>query len=404
MSRSSAAARAILSAAVFVATAFVVSSAHWTAAHSATTPAPVLSAHVHRACAEPARAEVATCFALIRDDGSSQVRDGAPAGYGPADLRSAYGLTSSTAAPGTTVAIVDAFDDPAAESDLAAYRARFGLPPCGSADGCFQKIDQTGGTSYPAADPGWAGETALDLDMVSAVCPQCHILLVEAVGALFPDLGTAVDTAVARGAVAVSNSYGSVEGPWAPLVDHHYDHAGVAITVSAGDGGYGVEYPASSQHVTAVGGTSLRPAATARGWSESAWSGTASGCSVVLGKVWWQKDAGCAGRTVSDVSAVADPFTGVAVYDTFQSTGWQVMGGTSVAAPIIAAVYALAGRPAPDTYPALYPYSHAARLNDVTEGATGTCAARYLCTAGVGYDGPTGMGTPDGAAAFSANG
>ncbi|WP_443741618.1 S53 family peptidase, partial [Streptomyces humicola] len=196
-----------------------------------------------------------------------------PSGYGPSDLQSAYNLPSSTAGSGQTVAIVDAQDDPNAESDLGAYRSQYGLPACTTANGCFRKVDQNGGTNYPSADSGWAGEISLDLDMVSAVCPQCHILLVEASSANMSDLGTAVNEAVSLGAKYVSNSYGGSEDSTDTTSDSQYfNHPGVAITVSAGDGGYGAEYPAASQYVTAVGGTSLSRASNSRGWSESVWN------------------------------------------------------------------------------------------------------------------------------------
>ncbi|HEY1484996.1 MAG TPA: hypothetical protein VGF84_02765, partial [Micromonosporaceae bacterium] len=181
----------------------------------------------------------------------------------------------------------------------------------------------------------------------------------------------------------------------------YFHHPGVAITVSSGDGSYGVEYPAASQYVTAVGGTSLTTSSNARGWSETAWSGAGSGCSVYDPKPAWQTDTGCPRRTVADVSAVADPATGVAAYDTYGQSGWLVFGGTSVSSPIIASVYALAGVPGTADLPAKYPYQHTYALFDVTSGSNGSCSPAYLCTAGPGYDGPTGFGTPNSFAAFA---
>ena len=182
----------------------------------------------------------------------------------------------------------------------------------------------------------------------------------------------------------------------------------MVITASAGDAGYGVSYPAASPFVTAVGGTSLTPSASPRGWSESVWGsssggeGTGSGCSADSAKPSWQSDTGCARRTVGDVAADADPGTGVAVYDTYDQRGWLEVGGTSASSPMIAAAYALAGPPAAGTYPSSYLYAHTANLFDVTSGADGSCPAQpYLCTAGPGYDGPTGWGTPNGVAAFT---
>jgi N-acetylneuraminic acid mutarotase len=335
--------------------------------------------------------------------------DAVPAGYGPADLQSAYNLPA-TGGGGRTIAIVDAMDDPNAEADLAVYRAQYGLPPCTTANGCFTKVSQRGGTDYPAPDQGWAGEISLDLDMVSAAAPDAKILLVEADNPNGDDLGAAVDEAVKLGAKYVSNSYGtqydeeeSGEDPSETTTsDVHYNHPGVAIVASAGDSAYGVSYPAASQYVTSVGGTSLvKDSGNARGWSESVWGGTGSGCSQYESKPAFQHDTGCANRTVADVSAVADPATGVAVYQTYGDTGWAVYGGTSAGAPVIASTYAVAGSPAPGTYPNSYPYQHPAALNDVTAGNNGGCSPEYLCNAGTGYDGPTGLGTPNGLAAFT---
>ncbi|MCQ4085210.1 hypothetical protein NGB36_32795, partial [Streptomyces sp. RB6PN25] len=275
----------------------------------------------------------------------------APSGYGPSQLQSAYNLASAAASSGSgqTVALVDAYDDPNAESDLGVYRSQFGLPACTTANGCFSKVNENGQASplpspAPASDD-WTGEESLDVDMVSAVCPNCHILLVEANSESNDDLGTAVNAAVAKGAKFVSNSYGGSESSSDSTYDtEYYDHPGVAVTASAGDSGYGAEYPAASQYVTAVGGTSLSTASNARGWTESVWStssseGTGSGCSADDPKPSWQTDTGCSKRTIADVSAVADPATGVAVYDTYNNNGgWNVYGGTSASSPIIASV------------------------------------------------------------------
>ncbi|MFJ2578016.1 putative Ig domain-containing protein [Kitasatospora aureofaciens] len=379
---------------------------------TATDAAPHSAATTKRLCAAPSHPGEMACLALARTDLAQHdlAPNLTPSGYGPSDLASAYNLPTS-AGTGATVAIVDANDDPNAESDLAAYRSQYGLPACTTSNGCFKKVDQRGGTTYPTADSGWAGEISLDVDMVSAVCPNCHILLVEADSATMDNLGTAVNTAVSMGAKYVSNSYGGPEDATDTTSDSSYfNHPGVAITVSSGDSGYGAQYPAASQYVTAVGGTSLNRASNARGWSETVWgssaggNGAGSGCSAYDPKPSWQKDTGCANRTVADVSAVADPATGVAVYQTYGGSGWNVYGGTSASSPIIAAVYALAGTPAAGTNPASYPYAHPGSLNDVTSGANGSCSPSYLCTAGAGYDGPTGLGTPNGTAAFSSGG
>jgi subtilase family serine protease len=383
-------------------------------------------------CAHPTQAGQARCFGLMRARRASSGRmaplsTGSPTsvGYTPTDLRSAYNL-GGTSGAGRTVAIVDAQDDPNAESDLAAYRSAYGLPACTTANGCFHKVNQNGQASpLPAGDYGWAEEESLDLDMVSAICPSCHILLVEASSADTDDLDAAEDTAASTsGVVAVSNSWGADEDSTITAADSHFHHPGVAITASSGDSGYGVIWPASSPYVTAVGGTSLSKAANSRGWTETAWGsalggeGAGSGCSAYEAKPSWQHDTGCAKRTVADVSAVADPSTGVAVYDTYNSCGtstycdillslglatgadgWVEVGGTSASSPIIASVYALAGNTASVTYGS-YPYAHTSALNDVTSGTNGSCGGTYLCTAGAGYDGPTGLGTPNGTGAF----
>ena len=348
---------------------------------------------------------IARCFARVVTDARGNPREEAnvvphatPSGYGPLDIQSAYKLTT----PGSstiTVAIVDAYGYTNAESDLATYRSTFGLPACSSATGCFTKLNQNGvAGNYPRMNTGWAQETALDLDMVSATCPNCKILLVEANSASLADLGTAVNMAAARGAHVISNSYGGGESG-STSYEGAYNHPGIAITVSSGDSGFGVQFPASSPHVTAVGGTSLVKDSSVRRWSETVWSGAGSGCSTVYAKPTWQSDGGCAMRMEADVSAIADPNTGVAVYGpaTRSTSSWQVYGGTSVAAPIVGGIYGLNGGAV--NYGS-DPYSHTSALFDVISGSNGTCGGSYLCTAGPGYDGPTGLGTPNGPSAF----
>jgi len=338
----------------------------------------------------------AHCFAIKVDQGIAPLV--VPSGLHPADLISAYKLpaTGST----KTIAIVDAYNDPNAESDLAVYRSTFGLPPCTTANGCFRKVNQTGGTSYPPNNTGWSGEIALDIDMASAICPTCHILLVEANSASFANLGIAVNTAVTLGANVVSNSYGGSEFSTESSYASYYNHAGVIITASSGDSGYGTSVPAGYKTVVAVGGTTLtKNANVTRGWTETAWSGAGSGCSLYITKPTWQTDASCSRRTIADVSAVADPASGVSVYNTYGDSGWVVYGGTSASSPIIAATYALAGN-ASTINAASSLYSHSANLFDIVSGSNGSCGGTYLCTAKPGYDGPTGLGTPNGLAAF----
>jgi Ricin-type beta-trefoil lectin domain len=376
-------------------------------------------APARRACPAPTRAGTMACLTLVRTDRRPEARlahDAAPAGfgYGPSDLQSAYSLPSTSAGAGRTVAVVDAYDDPSAAADLATYRSAYGLPACTTANGCFEKVNENGkATPLPGASgqSGWATEVSLDLDMVSATCPNCHILLVEANSNGTDDLGTGVDSAVALGAGYVSNSYGGAEISGEQGYDAlYFDHPGVAVTAAAGDDGYGASFPASSRAVIAVGGTSLvTDSSTSRGWSETVYNelsstppngATGSGCSGYESKPSWQQDAGCAGRTENDVAADADPATGVAVYDSYDQGGWVEVGGTSASSPIVASTYALAGPPVTGSYPASYLYANHSSLNDVTTGSDGSCNPAYLCTAGPGYDGPTGLGTPDGTGAF----
>jgi subtilase family serine protease len=299
---------------------------------------------------------------------------------------------------GKTVAIVDAYDDPNAEADLAVYRSTYKLPPCTTANGCFRKVDQNGGTAYPNPNQGWAEEISLDLDMVSSVCQHCNILLVEASSNSLSNLLAAENTAKNLGANVISNSWGAGESRFESSYDASLP-SGVAITASSGDAGYGTEWPAASPKVVAVGGTTLVSDGSPRGWTETAWSGAGSGCSRYESKPTWQKDTGCSKRTIADVSAIADPASGVVVYDTFSDPGWMAFGGTSVASPIIAAVYALATT-TPTMNAAASPYANPSALFDVTSGSNGSCSGSYLCTGKVGYDGPTGLGTPNGTGAF----
>ncbi len=330
----------------------------------------------------------------------------APAGFGPSQLRSAYKI-SGTGSSSTTVAIVDAFGYSNAEADLAVYRSQFGLPPCTTANGCFRKVNQRGMTdSFPPNVLSWEQETALDLDMVSAMCRNCKILLVEADTPLFDDIAAAEDVAVSLGAHVVNNSFGADELAAGHTYDGAFDNVGVAYVASTGDAGYGlgVEWPSSSGAVTAVGGTTLTTSFTFRGWTETAWTFAGSGCSFVFDKPSWQHDTGCTGRTVADVAAVADPNTGVAVYTQTSDTvppatppAWLVLGGTSVAAPIISGIYGVNGGV---IHSSSDPYAHLSSLFDVKSGSTGFCDPTYLCNAAKGYDGPTGLGTPNGSAAF----
>lgn len=374
------------------------------------------------ACSQQVAPGHYTCFALRRSDIGFKTRKqvqatslATPSGYGPSSLQSAYNLPSSSAGSGQTVYVVDAYNDPNAESDLGVYRSQYGLPPCTTANGCFKKLNQNGQTSpLPGGNTGWAGEISLDLDMVSAICPNCKITLIEANDAS-DNLFTAVNTAANLGAKFVSLSWGGQEtGSESSYDAQYFRSSGVVYTASTGDNGYqyGVIYPATSVDTVAVGGTHLTTASNSRGWNETVWKtsnteGTGSGCSSDEAKPSWQSiisTSVCSRRADSDVSAVADPATGVAVYQTYGGSGWAVYGGTSASAPIVASVYALAGTPASSDHPASFPYAHTGNLWDVTSGNNGTCSPSLLCTAATGWDGPTGLGTPHGTAAFTPGG
>ncbi len=364
-------------------------------------------AHQRHACATPAAGK-ASCNAieLVSSTGAAVSAAGKPitpsaiSGKTPTDIQNAYKLTGLKSG-GRTVAIVDAYGYANAERDLGVYRAQFGLSSCTKANGCLTVLNQTGGTTPPAANVGWSQEQALDLDAVSAACPDCKILLVQAKSASMADLGAAVNTAAKQpGVVAISNSYGGGDSSDASY-GSYYNHPGIAVTASTGDNGYqGASYPASSGYVTAVGGTSLTAASNARGWSESVWSGAGSGCSTSNKAPVGQSSSvtGCNGRAMADVAAVADPNTGLAVYapTTKTSSSWAQYGGTSLSSPLVASVYALSGNTA-GTANAI-PYAHAGSLFDVTSGSNGSCAS--WCSAKTGWDGPTGLGTPNGVAGF----
>jgi hypothetical protein len=347
--------------------------------------------------AQPAAASAATAPAVSQ-----------PAAGTPAYLQQAYDLAylSQTGGRGDTVAIVDAYDDPTAESDLGTFRSTSGLAACTTANGCFRKVNQSGAASpLPAGDRGWEEEISLDLDAVSALCPNCHILLVEATSTMSTDMATAMHTAASLGARQVSDSW-SVSSS-AP-VGGSYTLPGVDVVAATGDHGYpgaGIDnYPAAFAGVTAAGGTSLSAASNGqggRGFAESAWSlgndgwGGGSGCDLQLPKPLYQSDSGCTGRAYADVSADADPATGLKIYDSGNG-GWLLMGGTSLASPLIAAYYAITGLSA--TTPQ-WAYTSSALLNDPASGSSGSCAQNilYICNAGVGYDGPTGVGSISGA-------
>lgn len=328
--------------------------------------------------------------------------------YGPMQFQTAYKLNGS--ASGRILAIVDAFDDPNIQADLAAYDSEVGLsafPSCSlpinsSSVPCFQKVDQNGGNNYPKVDSGWGLEESLDVEVAHASCPDCKLLLVEANSSSYNDLLTAVDRAVTMGASVVSNSYGSNEFFGETSLDYHFNKPGIAFTFSAGDNGYGTSYPAASRYVTSVGGTSLYLNSDNSYYSETVWSGTGSGCSAYEPRFYLQPYIGCSRRVLNDVSADANPNTGAAVYDSnyYGYSGWFEVGGTSLSSPIIAAAYALQGIPNGIQANNL-PYNNpSSNLHDITSGNNARKCHSVLCSATVGFDGPTGFGTPNGINAF----
>jgi hypothetical protein len=448
-------------------------------------------AKVSRVCPPPQPGS-ATCFALARvpvassASGQAGVRPyalnaaaGPAGGLTPAELASAYGYTAAAAGgAGQTVAIVDAYDDPSIEADLATFDAQYGLPACTALNSCLQKVGQTGkATSLPAHDTtGWSVEITLDVETVHAACPACGILLVEANSATFTDLQTAVDEAVSLGATEVSNSYGGPESPGTGA-EAAYSHPGVVIAAATGDSGYhswtwlneGFEPPArpnipgSLPSVVSVGGTSLRLTGAGTRASEKVWNGngpvdqryhegfaegaSGGGCSLLFTAQPWQQHVagfaatGCGSKRLdADVSAVADPLTGFDIYDSYncgtscesfkRGRVWLTIGGTSLATPVISSLYALAGGSNGVSYPSLTLYGHVgdpASVYDVTEGGNGFCDAAPVssckhpdafgalvegyaldvdceyttaCNAAAGYDGPSGVGAPNGLGLF----
>ncbi|HEV7554932.1 MAG TPA: S53 family peptidase [Kofleriaceae bacterium] len=329
----------------------------------------------------------------------------APIGYGPPDLQAAYKIDptriATTAKP--TVAIVDAYGYPKLEADLAAYRLQYGLPACTVASGCLKIVNQQGQTTpLPAAPPtgdDWTIETALDVDMASAACPKCKIMVVQATDNAGNGLYNAQNAAAAAGATVISNSWGGPEQGSVATSEPFFNHPAVAIFVAAGDNGYddagqGPDYPGTSTFTIAVGGTHLVKSATARGWSETAWTLGGSACSLSVTKPAYQTASPCTFKATTDIAAVGDPASGLAIYNA-KNGGWITVGGTSASSPFVAAIMAAGGNGSKTT--GQFFAQNAAKLNDVVAGSNGTCAAdgALLCTAAVGWDGPTGFGTPN---------
>lgn len=372
-------------------------------------PIQIIKRNHINVCSKPS-GHYAGCNAkVVTDKGTKPMATLSPTGYGPIQFSTAYNLPTNVVG-NPIIAIVDAYDNPNAYSDLTTYSNQFGIPVLPQCVGnivdspvpCFKKINQNGGTSMPQVSSGWALESSLDVQVAHAICQNCRILLIEASSNSYLNLMTAVSQAVSQGAKVISNSYGSGEFSGETAYDSYLNHPGIAITFSSGDSGYGSGYPAASPFVTAVGGTTLQLNSDNTFFSETVWSGAGSGCSLYEPKPVWQTDNGCANRTIADVSAVADPSTGASVYDTTPyngQTGWFQVGGTSLAAPLIAAVYAMSGVSSNVSENSI-PYANFASLRDITSGNNGLCSPAYLCTGLTGYDGPTGLGSPNGLGGF----
>jgi subtilase family serine protease len=454
-----------------------------TTARSAAPAATTLYAVGKRICKTPRKANVAACLAEIREvvkKGTKGARPfqraagatgagtiGPAGGLTPSDLGTAYGLTT-TGGSGQTLAIVDAYNDPDINADLQTFDAQYGLATCSIASGCLRVLNQTGGTSPPAADTqGWSVEESLDVEAAHSVCQGCKIILIEANSAADTDLATGENEAVRLGAKEVSNSFGEPEAGNTAALQAAFNHPGVAITASTGDDGYysfdtlsnvsQPNIPAAYNTVISVGGTSLNLGQNATRQSETVWNdngprdflqqgfgfplgATGGGCSTVFPAQGWQthlSDWGSTGcgtkRLAADVSAVGDYLTGLDIYDSYNcgsacspAPGWFTIGGTSLSSPIIAAAYALAGGAHGVAYPAVTLYGHPGKAYDVTTGGNGWCggegaaqcpnpnslgsgildcaytgggavaAGDRACDALTGYDGPTGVGSPNG--------
>jgi subtilase family serine protease len=445
------------------------------------SPAGLRYARVRQVCPRP-RPRHATCLALLLvsapageagvspyTTAAGAASTGPAGGLTPADLASAYGYSPASGGAGQTVAIVDAYDDPKIEQDLAAFDVHYGLGACTTANGCFKKVGQTGSTTVlPAADKvGWSVEIALDVETVHGVCPSCAIVLVEANSESFADLAASVNEAVSVGATEVSNSYGGLETAFGASEQAAYDHPGVAIAAASGDSGYlnwdyvaqfgaapgQPDAPASLPTVVSVGGTSLKLTTSGTRARETVWndsgrpsheaefkqfSASGGGCSTLFTAPAWQQSvagwtkAACATKRLdNDISAVADPYTGFDIYDTYLYEpkfvgGWQTVGGTSLSSPLVSGLYGLAGGGHGASYPAATLYAHvgqASTLFDVSKGGDGYCdgeepaacgepAVNELlgnvdcegttsCDAALGFDGPSGVGAPKGLGAFA---
>jgi hypothetical protein len=355
-----------------------------------------------RACPLAGPGEV-QCEALISNE-SPEIRGGRAVkvhGWGAQDIEAAYNLPSSTKGSGQIVAVVDYNDNPNVASDLAVYRRHYGLPKAK-----FYKYNQDGQQGhYPKGQVQDGLEEDLDVDMVSASCPNCTIYLVESNDSSLGSLVKAEQEAVKLGARIISNSF-ICYGFTGCDQSKGYETPGVAYLAAAGDESYGVGTPMAYGNVVSVGGTLLSKRGSI--YSEIVWPGTGGGCVPQVAKPSWQHDPGCSGRTTNDVSAVA---WNVPLYDTYGESGWEYSGGTSSATPIIAGAFALAGNAAKQDggkiFWTLGEEQRRENLHVIDSGTNGCpphLRGSYLCIAGTDefgtYSGPTGWGTPNGIGAF----
>jgi subtilase family serine protease len=357
------------------------------------TPVAAASKGAQPVCPGPVAAGFTRCHSwILRPNATTS-----PTGLSPAQIKSVYNFpTSLTAGSGLTIGIVDAYNDPSAESDLGVFSSQFGLPSCTTANGCFTKVNQTGGTKYPRTNSGWALEISLDVQWAHSIAPGAKILLVEASSNSFTNLLAAEDYAAAH-ANYVSNSWGGSESSGETAYDSHFVHTGVSFFASAGDSGLPAQYPSSSPNLISVGGTTLNFDSSGNFTSETGWSSGGGGCSqyetanTAQSSFSQYPQVNCAGkRATPDVSLDADPASGVSVYDTTSyngQTGWFVVGGTSASSPMWAARSADSGA----QVNASYVYANNITFRDITVGNNGApCLVGYdLCTGRGSWTGTT---------------
>lgn len=349
----------------------------------------------HRAVCGTPQPDSMRCHSqvIVGSDHVTPATSTSPSGLSPAQIKSAYGFsTSSSSGSGKTIAIVDAYDDPNAEKDLGVFSAQYGLPSCTTANGCFTKVNQTGGTSYPRMNSGWSLEISLDIQWAHAIAPGAKILLVEAKSANSNDLFTAEDYASTH-ATYVSNSWGGSESSSESSWDPHFTTLGVSYFVSSGDAGLPAQYPSSSPNVISVGGTTLAFNTDGSLKSETGWASGGGGCSVYESATNAQfavENLCGTKRATPDVSLDADPASGVSVYDSVRysgQSGWFVVGGTSASSPMWAARSADSGA----LVNAAYVYANNISYRDITAGGnTAGCLLGYdLCSGRGSWTGAT---------------